>query len=114
MEDHEAVMFASLISVRTVEREKVLAVVARQYPSLPLRSVKQVGVGEPAQRRYLLNGRGIVTAHTKLLGDVGREHLIQQEFHASVFCSRRHSSSAASASSTLRAMRSSISAGYSA
>lgn len=76
MENHEAVMFASLISVGTVEREKVLAVVGCQYSSLPLRLGKQVGVGEPAQRRFLLDGRGIVTALTKLLGDSGREHLI--------------------------------------
>lgn len=114
VQDHNAVMLTSLGAVLTIQSEEVVAVTGDERALITLGVSEQVRIKQAAQGRILVDGRDIAIAGTQLLGDAGREHLVKQEPHASARCSRRHCSSAASASSTLRAIRSSISWGYSA
>ena len=97
-----------------IEGEEVIAVVCHDDPPVLLSVGEQLRVGKTTQCGELVDGYRIMAAAAELLGDHGGQHLVEQQLHASAFCSRRHSSSAASASSMFRWSRSSISARYSA
>ena len=78
MEDHDAAMLASAITVLTIHGEKVIPIVSHDRALIPLGVGEQVGVGETTQARILVDRRDVVTAGAQLLGDASRKHLVKQ------------------------------------
>jgi hypothetical protein len=94
-----------------VDRDEVTLVVGYKRTILGLRPGKEIFVRSTAEISALCDRDDIVMAAAKLLGNRGRIHLVERQLQASAACSRRHVASAASASSSLRAIHASISAG---
>src|SRR5664279_2053137 len=104
-------MRPALTAVAAIELEKVVAVVGDERACGGLRILEDVVVWEAAELSSLGHSLNIVVARTELLGHDRRDHLVQQELHRVRLCSRQRRS-AASASSWLRRIRSSVSSGY--
>lgn len=111
MDNHEAIVFLPSSGVVAHDRLKVGPVVGHHSTSLLLSCSEEVRIGEAAQRRVRGSGDDILALLAKAVGDLAADLLVEQKLHASAACSRFHAASAASASSTLRLMRSSISSG---
>lgn len=94
-----------------VDRDEVSLVVGDERPFFADRPVKERFVGGSSQVGALCDGDDVSIALAQLLGDCRGVHLVQQQLQTSAARSRRQADSAASASASLRAIHSSISAG---
>ncbi len=106
-------MIATRVAIAVVEGEEVVAVVRDDCPCFALDVFQELVVGEAAKLGKLVYREDVMGTVAELLRDDGRQHLVEQEPHARALRSRRQSSSATSASSTWRRIRSSISSRYS-
>ena len=104
-------MVVAVGDVAVVDRDEVALVVGDECAILGSRPGEEIFVGSAALLGALCDGDHVVFALAQLLSDRRRIHLVEQQLQASAACSRRHAASATSASSSLRAIHSSISAG---
>jgi len=107
----QALVVVAVGNAVVVNRDEVTLVVGDEHSILSSGPREEIFVGSAAQVGALCDGDHIVIALAKLLSDRRCVHLVQQQLQASAACSRRHAVSAASASSSLRVIHSSISAG---
>ncbi len=104
---------AARLAIMAVECEEVVAVVGDNRAPVTRRVFEQLVVGEAAELGEIRDSEDVMASIAELLRDHGGQHLVAQKLHASASRSRRHCASAASASSTWRPIRSSISSRYS-
>ncbi len=112
-EDDQPRMLAPHLTVGAVELEVVISVVGHYRTFLRLRALELLYVEQAAQLVLLVDRDDIAPTRAKTLGDISREHLVEEKPQPRAACSRRHAASATSASSRLRRMRSSTSSGNS-
>jgi energy-coupling factor transporter ATP-binding protein EcfA2 len=112
VENDDPAVVATLAAEPPIELEEVVAVVRHDRSLGRLRVPKQLLVRKASKLAPPTRRLHIALAHPELLGHDRRDHLIKQQLHRVMLCSRQRSS-AASASSSFRRIRSSISAGYS-
>ncbi len=104
-------VLASGLAEPSIDGEQVLSVVGHEGAPIGLCSFELLRIGQTPELGPFDHRLHVASKCAKLLRKGSGKHLVQQQPHRMARCSRRQTSSAASAPSALSRMRSSTSSG---